>query len=351
MPSTLDQLTWSSLSTTINEMKSPNQFFKKLIFNQHETLPTETVELSLFTKGREAAPLVKKNGSAVMVQGHGETFQVIEAPNSRIKRPFTASELLFGRRPGTVVFPTMGEMVSAIERHIAIDMQVMADMLTNLEEYLSSLAVSNSLSWAITDRDVYKITIPVPAANNVTLAIFWDDADVSLPTPELDFLGVKRILSNAVALSLTDCVLGQEASQAFIPLMIRSDLMRQWNVDLGRITLNEQFSDDGAIYLGTFSGVRVWEYSRTVSVDGVSVPLVRPKYAEFFAVSPVAENRLFYGAIPDLEAFEGRVFQAERFATSWLERDPSVRIALAQSRPLPWMRRPGSHVSMKVVSG
>jgi hypothetical protein len=349
--STLDQLTWSSLTTAINEMKSPNRFFMKLLFGAHQTLPTETIELSVLNKGRETAPFVKKNGAAVMVKGHDEKFQQIEAPNIRIKRPFTASELLFGRRPATVVFPSAGDIIAAVERHIAIDVQVMADLITNSEEYLASLLIANNISWAVTDRDVYKITVPVPAANNVTLGIFWDDADPDLPTPELDFLSAKRIISQAVGLGLTDCVLGQEASQAFIALMSKQRFMPRWSVDAGRLELQNQFSEDGVIYLGMFSGVRVWEYSRTVSVDGVDTSLVSPKYAEFFAVTPAAENVEYFGAIPDLEAFEGRMFQGERFSTSWLEKDPSVRIHLTHSRPLPWMRRPGSHVRMKVVSG
>jgi len=69
------------------------------------------------------------------------------------------------------------------------------------------------------------------------------------------------------------------------------------------------------------------------------------------AVSPAAENVMYYGAIPDFDALQGRAWVGRRFGKSWMDKDPSAQIALVHSRPLPVPRRPGSMVSMKVVSG
>jgi hypothetical protein len=60
---------------------------------------------------------------------------------------------------------------------------------------------------------------------------------------------------------------------------------------------------------------------------------------------------MYYGAIPDLKALQGRLFRGKRFSKSWEQEDPSVMWQLLHSRPLPVTRRPDSMVSMKVVSG
>ena len=52
-----------------------------------------------------------------------------------------------------------------------------------------------------------------------------------------------------------------------------------------------------------------------------------------------------------MDAFEAGLWVAQRFSKSWVTKDPSQRLALLHSRPLPVPRRPGAMVSMKVVSG
>ncbi len=94
-------------------------------------------------------------------------------------------------------------------------------------------------------------------------------------------------------------------------------------------------------------GSRVWEYSRTVDVDGVPTSLVDPKKAIFFHNGPAAQNVLYYGAIADMKTIGGR-FMSKRFSKSWETDDPSVLWALLASRPLPISRRPGSVVDMIV---
>ena len=350
---TIDELKWSSLTPAINEMKSPNQFLKRLLFSRHVTLPTEDIELSILTKSREVAPFVRKNGEALLVDGHSSTFRTVSAPNIRIKRPFTPSELLYSRRPGTVIFsPGAGMQLSALQQHIARDMQVMADLVTNAEEYLCSLALQGTITYEVSPHEVFQITLPKPAGNNVTLSTFWDDADVTLPDPEENFHTVKKLINDEVGLGVTDAIMGESAAQYFRKLMKRQGTLGVGpRLDVGDITFARQFDQDGVIYMGRFCGVDCWEYSRTVSVNGSSTALIRSKYVEFVSRSAAAEFTLYYGAIPDMKALQGRKFQGERFSKSWEVEDPSQHMALVHSRPLPIPRRPGAMVSMKVVSG
>ncbi|MCP4897876.1 MAG: hypothetical protein GY906_12965 [bacterium] len=349
---TINELTWASLTGAVNEIQSPNSFILRLLYGNKDPKSTESIELSTLTGGRDMAPFVRKNGEAVMVGGIGETFATVEPPNIRIKRPMTPSEVLFKRRPGTVIFPSGDEQISAIQQHIARDAQHMADMITNAEEYLAAMTLQGTITYEVADQETFQITFPKPAANTVTLTTFWDDADPTKPTPEIDFLTAKRLVSDAHGLGVTDAIMGVESSAAFLTLAKnQGGLLDNRNIAIGAVTFNEQFRDDGVLYLGTYSGVRCWEYARTVDIDGVATSLIRPKYVEFVAVTPAAETVEYFGALADWKALQGRLFQGQRFSKSWEEEDPSVRQLLITSRPLPTPRRPGFVVSMKVVSG
>lgn len=348
----ITELTWQYMTGVVNEMKSPNSFLQKLLFPSHEPVNTEVIELSMLYKDRSMAPFVKKNGEALLVAGHSEAFANIAPPNIRIKMPFTPSELLFGRRPGTNIYPTSGEQMSAIQKHIAYDLQGMSDMVTNSVEWLCAMAIQGVISYTVNDTEAYQITYPIPTANKITLTLWWNDANPLLPTMEEDFTTAKRVVNDAVGLGVTDAIMGLEAAAAFRKCMKAQGMANVgmlWNP--GTVPLAEQFTDDGVIFMGTFCGVRCWEYGRTIPVNGVTTSLIRSKYVEFVSMSSAAERRLYYGAIADFDAMEAKLWQGERFSKSWLQKDPSAMLALLASRPLPALRRPGAGVSMKVISG
>ena len=134
----------------------------------------------------------------------------------------------------------------------------------------------------------------------------------------------------------------------------RTLLIRFRNSELGCRSITSettQFSEDGAIFLGSFCGIRFWSYPRQVKVAGSMTDLIRAKYAEFVCRVPAAEFTLYYGAIHDWKALQNRSFVGERFSKSWEDEDPSVRQLLTHSRPLPVPRRMGAVYSLKVVTG
>lgn len=336
---------WQTLTAMINEIKSPAIFLKKLLFSNEITLPTETIELSYLTGDREIAPFVRVNGEAIMVEGYGETFATVKAPNIRIKRPITPAAVLFTRRPGTVIFPTPGEQMSAINAHIARDGQRMADLISNSEEWMAAMAIRGTITYSVDDEEVFTITYPKPAGHELTVGDLWSGTS----NPEEDFLAAKRLIADETGLIPTHCVMGQSAATEFMKNARVSTLLDTRNYNAGVVTIESQFREDGALFLGIFAGIPCWEYSRTIDVNGTSTSLIRTDRAEFLCATPAAQNVAYYGAIPDMEAFEGGLLQSKRFAKSWTEKDPSVRQMLVHSRPLFVPRRPGSFVSMKVV--
>jgi len=350
---TIPELEWRTLTTAVNSIKSPNQFVRKMLFSNREAVATNNIDIGLMSKGREIAPFVKENGEGKMVAGYDESIRTVKPTNMRIKRPFTPSELLYGRRVNTAIYVDSGSQLSAVQRHIARDLQVMSDYVTNGEEYLCCMALQGTISYVNEDQDAFNVAFPRSAGHTVTLSTFWDDATPANVRMEADFFLAKKLLSDAEGLTVTDAIFGEEATATFQELVATGvvKVLDQRHVMAGEVTFIEQFNDDGAIYLGKVFGVRCWAYIRTALVNGVSTSMIRSKYVEFVSVSPTSDRIIYYGSIPDMKLLRGGSVVAERFSKSWEIEDPSSMMSLLHSRPIPVPRKPDATVSMKVVSG
>lgn len=353
----IPELKWQTLTGVINRIKSPNQFVNRLLYRNRETVSTEDIRIGVLVGDREIAPFVRKNGEAIMVGGISEKEQMVSAPNIRIKRPHTPSELLFGRRPGTPILLKPNEsQMGAVRAHIARDLQHMANMLTNAEEWMACMSLQGSIEYSVEDEEVFTITFPRPSECNITLTTFWNDPTPSNVRVLKDLHMVKRVASDHDVPAITDCILGADAADAFLNLAEGGYIKgfenagASPNVNVGVLDFASQFRDDGAILLGRVSGIRFWEYRRTAKMaDGTTAHMIRPEYAEFVSTSAATQRVMYFGAIPDMHAFQGGTIQAERFSKSWLENDPSVMMNLVHSRPLPVPRIPAANISVKVV--
>lgn len=346
-------VSWQTMTAVVNEMKSPNSFLKDFLWSAEKTVPTESIEIDTITKGRFTAPFVRVNGEAKMVTGYGETKSIVQAPNIRIKKPESPSNLLYRRTPGSLIYVTNGQtQLSAAQQTIARNLQIMNDYIANTEEWMCAQALVGSIAYSVAGNDVFTITFPKPAGNNVTLSTFWDDATPANVHVEENFLTAKRLVANEVGLGLTDAIMGQSAAQYFLRCLKASGLnLTTGLITAGQISLEQQFTDKGVLYMGRFAGLNCWEYSRTVSFEGVDTDMIRSKYVEFVSTSQASERVMHYASIADFHAVESGQFETKRFAKSWIEQDPSVYMQLVSSRPLPVPRRPGATVSMKVISG
>lgn len=342
MTTPLEVLHWSTLTATINDIKSPNVFLKNLLFTNTDPLSTETIEIGMFQGDREIAPFVEVNAEGIMVGGYNEVFQTVKAPNIRIKRPSKASERLFKRRPGTVIFPTQDQQISAAEAVVAREQARLNDLIANTEEYMIALAMRGQISYQVQDQANFRITFPRKASHNLSPVAAWSGS----PNIIQDFTNAARLINDDAGLNPTHAIFSKEAAQNFLANSTVQSLLDKRNIDVGGITIRAQFSETGARFLGTFMGIACWEYGRAVSVNGASTDLIRAGYVEFVTALPGAENVIYYGAIPDEDALEGDAFVGRVFSKSWVEKDPSVRWILAHSRPLPVPRRFDSMVSL-----
>lgn len=346
-----DCLSWESMTTAINEIKSPQDFLRTLIFGRQQTWPTETINLSFWQRGRKIAPFVKRNSEALIISGVTKDFHAVVPPNIRIKLPMTAFNRVFKRTPGTGVMIEGGAQQRAIQEAIALDQQVLANDATNSEEFLAAFALQGVVSYVDVAGDIWTVTFPKPAGNTFNAAPFWNDPDPTAPKPLLDIKAAKRVISDEVSLQPSTMILGEEASDAFLNLPGLIDILDKQNSIVGTLDFTTFFQESGAIFLGRIGGLNVFEYSRSIDVNGVDTPLIRPKFAEIVTTQAAARNVMHYAAIDDMDAVEQGLIETRRFSKTWITPDPSVRWNLLHSAPLAVPERPGAHVSIKVVSG
>lgn len=344
-------LGWAFQTEFVNLVKTSSGFMKKLLFgDRFEALPTESVELSYMEGERYLAPFVEVNGEAISVGGRSTTFANVSCPNIRIKRPMDAYNVFNRRLPNTGMFITGGAQVAAARlQAIAEDSLYMAELIENREEWMVCQMATDTtsgtinLSYQASEKANFKVSIPRSTDMVVTLATTarWND---SAPDIQGDFHNVKRTFSKHLSAPAKTCVMGSAAATSFMKNTTVQALLDKKNISAGALTLVNQFEKTGAIYLGNLFGVDCWEYSREIVNDsGAAEALIASDKAIFIAgEDALAQNKFFYGCIPDHGAFEQGSFVGRRFSKSWMEQDPSVYVQLLQSRPLPMIRKPNA---------
>lgn len=350
------QLNWAVQTGIVNRIDPVSSFLAGAAFGgREETLPTESLELSYLDGTQNMAPFVQVNAEAISVGGRSTTFANVSTPNIRIKRPMDAYNAFLRRPPGGNIFISgPGDVASARAATIVEDATVMSDMVdTRLEWMVAQMLTdktsgSMSLSYQVADRANWKVTVPRSTAMTVALSggALWSAPTTA--TPMADFHNAKRAFAKNGGFTPTIAIMGSAAASAFMAIDQVKTLLDNRRIDAGSLALQSQFNASGAIYLGTFMGIPCWEYSREyISDAGASTPFIPTDTVVF--LSNNTDNKIYYGAIPDHDAFDQGLFVGKRFSKSWKTHDPSVYVQLLQTRPLPFFRRPNTVYVLDVI--
>lgn len=361
------QLGWAYQTSFLNNVKPKATFLTQLVFGGRETiLPTESVELAYREGERYLAPFVEVNAEALPVGGRSTTFANVSTPNIRIKRSMEAFQAFLRRQPGTNVFIDNGGPVTAARTQaINDDLLYMSDLIDNRLEWMVGQLISSTndgkmvLAYEVQQNANWRIEIPRATDVDITLTSTarWND---SAPDLMADFLLVKRLLSKHVDSAPTVCVMDSLAATALLKAIKADAGWREMfqaasNISTGDLNLQAQFGENGAIYHGRFMGIPLWEYGRQYVDDAGATRYflgggtTEAGLAIFMAQGALNDSTVYYGAIPDHDAFDSGVAFTKRFGKSWKTKDPSSYTQLTQTRPLPFIRRPNAIVVMDVL--
>lgn len=351
MADSADMLSFLSLTEAINKVKSPNTLLKRLLFSDHRSMPTENFEFGIKIGEREVAPFIRKGGQSVMVSGYSTKLASVSPANIALKRPFSP-EVMFGRRPGfDPVHAQAADLQRVGDQALADDVQRMGDLIANAEEYLCAQALTGVVAYQTADMENFEVDFQRSASHNVTPVDTWDDQTNSDVLQ--DVKNVKKLIADDEGLQTTDAFCGTLAANALLAntKVLQALQFSQTNVLAGDLTKVEQYTAEGALYLGKVGGVRFWEYSRSVLLpSGSPAQLIGDKMVHFVANVPAAEFRLYYGAIAEIIGNEPRLVVGERFSKSWVEQDPAQIFQVAKSRPMPCLRKPNATASIQVLA-
>lgn len=363
--STISTTEWRRLSGMVNNIDRPARFLQDLLFPASTRVFSlqEHIEVGVVEAEREMAPFVKKNGEAIAVGGVGETSFVVEPPNIRIKKPTNPRSYTQFRMPGVTPEHVSGsgaaEMRMAARMREQWDTEFLMGLIENREEWLIAMLLRGKIEYSNGTYDNFTLDQNRPAETTIDIGadLYWDQTDKSLPRPLTNILTAKRVASDLFDSQPTDMILGRNASAAFQELAESGNLKAlktDSGISAGSVNMRARFSETGAILLGDLGSVRIWEYPRKLKdhQTGVTYDLIRPDYAEFIFPASATIPSMYYGAIQDIQAMRGGVpMSMRRFAKSWEIQDPSGRVYLAQSRPLPMFARRKAAISMKVTNG
>lgn len=353
----IDELKQVYLTALVENIKTPNQFLKKLLYSREEPLTTEEIRIETRSRGRYIAPFIKKDGEGLMVPGASTGGYSVAGPNIRIKRPLSVSGALFNRRvgQGLIFSPAAAQQKANVGAIIAEDMAIMEDMIVNAEEWLCAMTLRGAISYSVADEEVFTITFPRASTSNITPSVFLDDTDPALAASSfiLYLQTIKEVASDDGSPAITDAICGADAADQLMSLVANGyiELSRGRDVSIGSMTFVSNFDDDGVLFLGELGGIRFWRYARTaLFLDGTEVEMVRGDWIEFVSTSAAADRVMYYAAINDLDAIEENKFVGKRFAKSWRQPDPSAQMSLVHSRPMPIPRRPNANISFRAIA-
>lgn len=338
---------WTSLTESINKITPPKTFVLDTLFRprtkQHLT---DKIQLTIKVGNKKLAPFVKRTEAGIVMQKMGESAEFVQLPRIRMKKPFTAKELLFEK---SSEFPTYvgssGDISSYRERKIGEEQKDMVDMSFRRMEWLACQALSGAIS--VTQDNVklaYDFLMPQANKPGLTEGALW--SAVSTANPLRDIKAWQIVVQNARGMVPTFAVARHEVISYLLANEQVQKQINLRNMTIGSIDTNRIAMESGAKYIGSIEGVEIYEYNETyVDANGDTQPMIPAD--RFVLACPQAENRLHYGAIEDLSA--GQNIALPFFSKDWTENDPSVYWLLSETDPLTVPHEPETIIYAKVL--
>jgi hypothetical protein len=338
---------WTSLTEAINKITPPKTFILQSLFapktKQHLT---DNIQISIKVGNKKLAPFVKRSQPGVIIEKSSESAQYVQLPRIRMKKPFTAKELLFEKSAEFPIYVGSGAEISSYrEQKIGEELQEMKDRAYRRMEWMACQALSGAIS--VTQDNVkldYNFLMPQANKPGLTNNALW--SAVTTANPIANIKAWQVVVQNSRGMIPTMAIARHEVISYFLANEQVQKQLNLRNLTIGAIDTNKVANEMGAKYIGSIEGVDIYEYNETYEdANGAVQPMIPAD--RFIMVSPRAENRLHYGAIEDLDA--GQNIALPFFSKDWMEKDPSVYWLLTETDPLPVPHEPETIVYAKVL--
>lgn len=328
-----------TMLAVLNKRKPPRTFLRETFFGMAgsgRTFNSEEVDIDIIKGKRRLAPFVNPNHQGKLVEKPGYITRKYKPAYVKPKAVTTASEIL-KRQPGNIIYsPNEGPSTWAAQQ-LGRELADLDDMIIRREEWMVAQALLTGQihvkGEGVNEFLMFYMTpdqLPI-----LTGTAKWTDHTNARPLDDLKTW--KRQRSKAL-MSPSVAIFGLDAWDNFMACeqVIGTDgggknLFDMRKINIGQI--DPEDLGDGVTYCGRLKeiGIDIYTYEEWYVDDdsGEEMPMIPAN--KVMMGNPRARTEFLYGAIKDLDALA----PVPRFPKQWDKKDPSVRMLMLQSAPLP----------------
>lgn len=341
----MDLFATRTMLAAIRQMQLSRRFLGTLFFSAEPVnFTTAHVDIDIIKGNRKMAPFVHPNRPGVIVDRSGSVMRSYKPPYVKPKMETNAGMLLNERQPGEHIYSERTPLDRAGDQ-LSRDMEDLDDQINRREEWMVAQALTTGQVHVVGDGVNDIVDYQMDDDNLVTEATQWTEATAD---PIADLRKYKRRVAKKTGRTANACVMSSEAADAFLDNESVIKKLNTRRIDLGMIRPEEL--PDGVTYLGYLNdpGMDLYAYEEWYQPDeGEAAPMIP---AGGLIIGPTNTRcGMLYGAIQDMSAVEGGVFDVARYPKSWLQEDPGVRWLMMQAAPLPGFHEPDAFVYANVA--
>jgi len=251
-----DEFKWRAMTSAINQIKAAASLVKDLIFRESNPQPSEYIDVDVVIGGRKIAPFVSPIQGGIVVEKMGREMRSIRAPRIRLKKPFSAHELLTTRAPGAGFYTTGGSDAQAYRRKkVAQELNDLKNnRIANTLEWMCCQALTGILSYE-GENISFQVDYKMPSSHKITLTgtDLWSDTTDSDPIKNLDEWS--NLIINALGFGPDLMIIGTNVANALRKHEDIRKLLDNRRENLGQLTWKATSN-----FIGNLNGIDIYRY-------------------------------------------------------------------------------------------
>ena len=315
--------TTKKLMQIVKTLRRPSTLFLDTFFKAKEEFTSKIVEIDIYKEKRQLAQFVHSESESHVHKRTEFERKPFTPPYIKEKLPTTASDF-FEAMIGEHVYSETTPAQRAVSQ-MAEDMYELMNLATRRKEWFASKLLNGGAVQIVGKGLNYLLDFDMPAGNQFVLGAGdrWDDAGVNILK---DFRLFRRTIGQESGKIPNVAFFGSDVVDVFLDDEKVQKLLDNRRMELGYIAPTDL--PDGARYIGTIEGCKIYAYDEQYLENGV-LNNYMPANMIFFGHTN-AKTKRAYGAIKDKRA----LYATDYFFKTWEEEDPSVDWLQMQSSPL-----------------
>lgn len=328
----IDMFDTRTMTRMMENLYSPTTYLRDLLFSTAERHTTRYVDIDIVKGGRKVAAYVNPMDEGKKIDKAGYTTQSYKAPYTKQKMVTTAQEFLT-REAGVTVYSS-DTPAGRAQRELGSNLRELGEQIDRLEELQAAQAIQEGKITVKGEGIEDEVDFGFAAAQLPVLVgnALWSAH--STATPLADLQGWHEEVRKRSGLVPSSVIVDSTAVRHLLKcaeLQTTEGALSPFRIQLGQINPTKM-NAQGVKYWGYLQdpGIDLWSYDAYYEdpVSGITMPYI--KEGSVIMIGEGARATRHYGAIEDLDA----TAQTDRFAKSWISKDPSARWVMVQSAPL-----------------